>query len=49
MKGRQRVYKSKVIERLKIIQEDMQSHAKSQYPYPKEEKNGYAIILIPTK
>ncbi len=49
IRWRERVYKDKVIQRLKTIKEELQYIARSQYPHPKEERNGYSIILLPNK
>lgn len=49
LKWRERVFKNTVIERLNKIKEDFSSRARLQYPLPKEEKNGYSLVLLPAK
>ena len=46
LKWRERMYEDKAVQKLKIIQEALQSYGKSQYDTPKKEANGYSIILF---
>ena len=46
LKWRERMYEDKAVQKLKIIQEALQSYGKSQYDTPKTEANGYSIILF---
>ena len=49
LRWREKVYSSKVIEKLKQMQTTLESVGRSQYPHPKDEKNGYTITLLPIK
>ena len=49
LRWRERVFKRTVIDRLNKIKDDFSALARLQYPLPKEEKNGYSLVLIPAK
>jgi len=46
LKGREKIYKGKAIEKLIRIKNDLADVGKTQYEYPKEEANGFSIILF---
>ena len=49
LKWRENIYKDKVVEKLKSIQDVLILYWKSQFPNPKIEKNTVSISLSPTK
>ncbi len=49
LKGRENIYKDKVVEKLKFMQESLVVYGKSQFPNPKIEKNTVSISLSPVK
>ena len=46
LKGRERMYADKAVQKLKLIQDSLLEHGKSQYDTPKKEANGYSVILF---
>ncbi len=46
LKGRERMYAEKAVQKLKTIQDSLVDFGKSQYDTPKKEANGYSIILF---
>ena len=46
LKGRERMYEDKAVQKLKMIQDALLDFGKSQYDTPKKEANGYSIILF---
>ena len=45
LKGRENIYKDKVIEKFMFIQDQLKDHAKSQTPQPKQDKNTYSFVF----
>ena len=46
LKGRERMYADKAVQKLKLIQDSLVEYGKSQYATPKKEANGYSVILF---
>ena len=46
LKGRERMYADKAVQKLKLIQDSLLEYGKSQYDTPKKEANGYSVILF---
>ncbi len=46
LKGREKIYANKAIEKLVKIKGDLAEHGKSQFETPKQEAQGYSIILF---
>ena len=46
LKGRERMYADKAVQKLKLIQNSLLEYGKSQYATPKKEANGYSVILF---
>lgn len=46
LKGREKIYASKAIDKLKKIKDDLADVGKAQYEMPKQEAHGYSIILF---
>lgn len=46
LKGREKIYAIKAIEKLKKIKDDLAEFGKAQYDMPKQEAHGYSIILF---
>jgi translation initiation factor IF-3 len=46
LKGREKIYANKAIEKLNNIKEALADIGKSQYDIPKQEVHGYSIILF---
>lgn len=46
LRGRERMYADKAVQKLKAIQDSLVEFGKSQYDTPKKEANGYSIILF---
>lgn len=46
LKGRERMYADKAVQKLKLIQDSLVEYGKSQYDTPKKEANGYGVILF---
>lgn len=46
LRGREKIYASKAIEKLIKIKNDLADHGKSQFDTPKQEAQGYSIILF---
>lgn len=45
LKGRENIYKDKIIEKLMFVQEELKEIAKSQSPQPKQDKNTYSFVF----
>lgn len=45
LKGRENIYKDKVIEKFMFIQDQLKDVAKSQTPQPKQDKNTYSFVF----
>ncbi len=46
LKGREKIYASKAVDKLKKIKDDLAEFGKAQYDIPKQEAHGYSIILF---
>ena len=46
LKGRERMYADKAVQKLKFIQDSLVEYGKYQYDTPKKEANGYSVILF---
>ncbi|HBB04395.1 TPA: hypothetical protein DCZ39_05920 [Patescibacteria group bacterium] len=46
LKGREKIYANKAIEKLVRIKGDLSEYGKSQFETPKQEAQGYSIILF---
>lgn len=46
LRGREKIYASRAIEKLQKIKEDLSAFGKAQYDMPKQEASGYSIILF---
>jgi translation initiation factor IF-3 len=46
LRGREKIYANKAIEKLIKIKDDLAEHGKSQFNTPKQEAQGYSIILF---
>jgi len=46
LKGREKIYATKAMEKLKKIKDDLVDFGKAQYDIPKQEAHGYSIILF---
>jgi translation initiation factor IF-3 len=46
LKGREKIYASKAVDKLKKIKDDLAEFGKAQYEIPKQEAHGYSIILF---
>ena len=46
LKGREKIYANKAIEKLNSIKNQLADVGKSQYEIPKQEVHGYSIILF---
>jgi translation initiation factor IF-3 len=46
LKGREKIYANKAMEKLKKIKDDLAEFGKAQYEIPKQEAHGYSIILF---
>lgn len=46
LKGRERMYEEKAVQKLKFIQDALVDFWKTQYDTPKKEANGYSVVLF---
>lgn len=46
LRGRENIYKEKIIEKLMFVQDELKEIAKSQSPHPKQDKNTYSLIFM---
>lgn len=46
LKGRERMYEEKAVQKLKFIQDTLVDFWKTQYDTPKKEANGYSVVLF---
>ena len=49
LKWRENIYKAKVIDKLHLVQKELESCARSQSPEPKQDKNTYSYMFLPIK
>ena len=46
LRGRENIYKDKIIEKLIFVQEELKDIAKTQSPLPKQDKNTFSFIFM---